>query len=726
MEFPDSRVQNIVNNLRTEQHSDQSNDSAREIESLSQIQRFQLFCLIQNEEFFDSDQFSFEIELWKRFLELFRSDYTETSFLIQNFDSALGLAETALLSGVLDIEDYRSVIRYLYTNTEDYGTAILKINTSLLRFLYLKNASSLVPNILSLFLRFLGVPLAKIEELKADLYELFPEAESKIDSFFELPISTIQKYPQYLDELAEQLNYDRDIPTLKHWLDHETLFKLETEKIDRFTKLWKPQSVDSVDELIIALENELQEHNLSTIPLVFDSFIKAYSNLLKPQNISSKDLHSNIPQRMLNTYVEKLAYPISSHKDVKIKITFLGGGEIGSMAILISTPQSNILIDYGMSVANYQIPYWNEALNHLDAILLTHAHLDHSGAIPYLFSQKFKGYVFGSGMTKNLANLLLTDSLDLMNKNIGETIRKTDHRFKNLSKAAHLYQMFENYINIESGKEYHLTPDIVIKPYSANHIQGSLAYLVECAENKRIFFSGDFNLDSTALFKNKSLKLPLDANLSIIDSTYYGQPNFDIKKRDKLLFQTVKEENRVIIPAFSVGRAQEIMIKLEKAGLTKERKITMLGMATKVARISGLKTKGHLSDHLAQQFEDEVVISGGGMLSGGYAREFVEQTKEDPNTAIVLCGFLAKNTLGYRLLHKLEPKYKQKVVFTRFSGHSSNDSLRSFLDSLKGQKALVHLGNLTKDPFTSEKIRKSKDLAHSGCYIPSLGSSLNI
>ncbi len=726
MEFPDSRVQNIVNNLRTEQHSDQSSDLAKEIESLSPLQRFQIFCLVKDTEFFDSDQFFFEIKLWNRFLELFRSDYAETSFLIQNLDSALGLAETALLAGLLDLEDYRSIIRYLYTNTEDYDTAVLKINTSLLLFLHIKNAGSRIPNILSLFLRFLGVPLANIEELKADLQGLFPEAKSKINSFFELPINTIQKYPQYLDELTEQLNYDRDIPTLKNWLDHETLFKLEKEKIARFTKSWKPESINSVDELVTALEIALPENNLSMIPLVFDSFIKAYSASLKPQNISSKDLNANIPQRMLNTYVEKLAYPISSHKDVKIRITFLGGCQIGSMGILISTPQSNILIDYGMSVANYQIPYWNEALNHLDAILLTHAHLDHSGAIPYLFSQNFKGYVFGSGMTKNLANMLLTDSLNLMNKNISETIRKTDHRFKYLSKPAHLYQMFENYINIKSGKEYHLTPDIVIKPFSANHIQGSLAYLVECAGNKRIFFSGDFNLDSTALFKNKSPNLPQDANLSIIDSTYFGQLNFDHKKRDDLLFQTVKEDNRVIIPAFSVGRAQEIMIKLEKAGLTKERKVSMLGMATKVARISGLKTKGHLSDHLAQQFEDEVVISGGGMLSGGYAREFVEQTKEDHNTSIVLCGFLAKSTLGYRLLHKLEPQYKQKVVFTRFSGHSSNDSLRSFLDSLKGQKALVHLGNLTKDPLTSEKIRNSKDFSHSDYYIPSLGSSLEI
>ncbi|MFX0123178.1 MAG: hypothetical protein ACFFAE_06030, partial [Candidatus Hodarchaeota archaeon] len=134
----------------------------------------------------------------------------------------------------------------------------------------------------------------------------------------------------------------------------------------------------------------------------------------------------------------------------------------------------------------------------------------------------------------------------------------------------------------------------------------------------------------------------------------------------------------------------------------------------------------HLSDHLVQPFEDEVVITGGGMLSGGYARELVEQTKEDPNTTIILCGFLAKNTLGNRLRQKLEPSYKQKVVFTRFSGHSSSKTLSKYLSSVKGQKALVHLGSLTVDPFTYKNIRKSDNFSNPDYYIPTLGSSLVI
>ncbi|MFX0052198.1 MAG: hypothetical protein ACFE8U_13015, partial [Candidatus Hermodarchaeota archaeon] len=308
---------------------------------------------------------------------------------------------------------------------------------------------------------------------------------------------------------------------------------------------------------------------------------------------------------------------------------------------------------------------------------------------------------------------------------IESSVVNADHRFRYLTQSQYVHQMLDHYISIESGKEYRISPDIVVKSIPTNHIQGSLAYLIECGD-KKILFSGDANFDPTELFNNKTVAFPSDADLTIVDSTYYGQPNFDFKERDKILFQTVKEDKKVIIPAFSVGRAQEIMLKLEKSGLTKERKVSMLGMATKVARITGLKTQGYLSNQLLQPLDDEVVISGGGMLGGGIARELVEQTKDDSETTIILSGYLAKTTLGYRLLHGLEPQYKQKIAFTRFSGHSSSETLGKYLKSVNGQKALVHIGDLSKDPINSKKIRKTKQFSRPDYFIPSLGSSLEV
>ncbi len=725
MDFQDSHVQKLVESLKKRLEDDQSIDLAPFLQDLSSVQRSHLYCIVKNLELPISEHFALENQIWDQFQALFRNDYENSSILIRHFDYTLEIAEAALLSNLFELDDFRTLTRYLYTNATAYDDAIFKINVSILRFLNAKGIESQILTHLRAFLHFLGISLANIENLKEILLDLFPKAHTEINSFLELSISTCQKHPEYIEEIAEQLNYDVEIPTLKNWLNGEILSRLEKAKLKNFVESWVPRKNLAIDELISDIKKELANRNLTSLPVVYQTFIKPFSASIKPIKIKSADIDPNIPQEILKSYIEKKVYSPSVHKEPEILVFFLGGEQIGNMGILICTPSSNVLIDFGLSIMNYQIPYWHEALNHLDAILITHAHLDHVGGIPYLFGLGYNGYVFGSSMTKNFTNFLLTDNVELMKRNISEEIRIRDYRFKFLSEAKYIHQMLEKFITIEPTKIIQITPDVTIRPYLAHHIQGSYAYLIECGD-KKILFSGDVNLDSTILFGGEAPKLPYNADLSIVDSTYYGQPRFDPKIRDELLISTVKEDERVIIPAFSIGRAQEIMLTLEKAGLTKERKISMLGMATKVARVSGLKTNGYLSNHLVKSFEDEIVISGGGMVGGGYARELVEQTKNDPDTTIVLCGYLAKNTLGYRLLNGLEPDYKQKIVFTRFSGHSSSKTLMSYLTKIKGQKALVHIGDLSTDPINYEEIRKKGIYNRPEYHIPSLGSSITL
>ncbi len=725
MDWPDSTVQDLNYQIKNNLTSENRQTIINKIEELSEFKRCQLFCLIKDLDNFPSEAFSLEINIWKKIQNIFKGEYTESSLLSENPEYTLKLAENALIFEIFDLEDYRSIIRFLYTSGEEFNSIIYRINQSILNFLNSKGVKSQIVSKFHSMLYFLGIPLANIDEIEESLFKLFPEAKSEIISFLELPISIIQKYPEYLDETVDHINYDESIPILKKWLNNDILSRIEKIKVNQFINKWQPKTIKSVDELVANLKKELSSMNLTSIPLVYNSFIKQYSTFIEPKQILPTDLNENIPSKILQSYIEKLAFPITVHREKYIQIFFLGGAAIGSMGILICTPKSNLLIDYGLSIANYQVPYWNEALNHLDGILLTHAHLDHVGAIPCLYGQGYEGFVFGSAMTKNFSNLILFDSLELMKKNINTSIRNFDHRFKVLSQTQYIYKMLDHYITINPENELQLSPDIVIKPMLANHIQGSYSYEIEC-EDKKILFTGDVNMDPTTLFKDKSPELPKDANLTILDGTYYGQPSFNAKERDELLFRSVKESEKVIIPAFSVGRAQEILLKLEKAGITKERKVIMLGMATKVARLTGLKSRGYLSDYLTQPFEEEIVISGGGMVNGGYARELIEQTKDDPNTTIILCGYLAKTTLGYRLLHGLEPEYKQKIVFTRFSGHSSSDSLVKYLNSIQGKKVLVHIGDLTKDPFTYEDTRNLETFSELNHYIPSLGSSIKI
>ncbi len=725
MKVPESQVNEVYVKLVENGKSTIPEELITRIQSFTNKEKSQLFWLTVDSELKDKEIFTRETRIWQGIKNLFKGNYEETDILIAEQEQTLALFEAGISLKVLDFEDFRSVVRFIYTNTVDPSITIEQINTRLIELLFSLNSPSEDPMIkLLALIRFLGLPPSGFEQLISNYKETFSSFAEKIKIIQQLPIGICQRYPEYISEIAEKLEYDKNIPVMKQWLDHTILNKLTEEKLSQFINSWNPEEFTSNEEFFQQLHGKRFEQNITSIPLNYNTFVKPYSKKIKPQPVRTTELPSTIPPELLPSYLERLAFPILNGKDSSVKVTFLGGAQIGTMGILVSTSQSNILIDYGLSVANYQFPSWHEALPHLDAIFLTHAHLDHSGAIPYLFSQGYSGYIFGSSMTKELTKFLLVDSQKLMKANFSEAAINQDYRFKSLIQESHLYQMMDHYIPINSGKEYQITPDIVVRPFSAHHIQGSLAYQIEI-HGKEILYTGDINFDPSALFQEKTPKIPLDSDLTIIDGTYYGQPSFNPKTRDNLLFKTVKESKRVIIPAFTIARAQEILLKLDQAGLTTDRKISLLGLASKVARISGLKTKGYLSKKLVH-FEDEIVIAGGGMLNGGFARTLVEQTKADPDTSIVLSGYLAKNTLGYRLLHGLEPDYKQKVVFTRFSGHSSDKTLKRFLSSLQGSKVLVHLGELTKDPFTMEKEKKHNLYSKGPIQIPSLGSTIDI
>ncbi|WP_455142070.1 MBL fold metallo-hydrolase [Candidatus Hodarchaeum mangrovi] len=685
-----------------------------------------LFLGLINTPLIDHEYFTTERTIWVKIKDLFKNDYQELEILTENWKKTTNMTIIALQNSIFDFEDYRTVIRYLYTNSNDLEEVVLHSSESILK--YLKNNKfnpPYFPNYLAL-MRFIGIPLPKIEKFIPQFCNIFPHKKDEINNFQKTHIKAIDNYSQYLEDIVSEIAYDVEEISLKTYFDHETLSRVLNLKVNDFIEFWKPiKRFNDIEEFSKEINPVIKENQLSLVPFVFNSFIRPYASFIASKTIQQDKIPQNIPSEALNPFLEKLAFPIYSKPEDKVIIKFLGGETIGTMGILIKTSMSIILIDYGMSIANYQVPIWDEALNYLDAILVSHSHLDHIGAIPYLFGLGYSGYVYGSAMSKNLAKFLLLDNQNLMNRNTSNLVRTVDPRFKHLSNESNIIQLLDRFITLSSSKTYNLTPDIAITPIPAHHIQGSYAYKLEIG-NKSILFSGDANLDPSALFNNEGANLPTDADLTIMDCTYYNQESFDTKKRDSLLFETVKESKRVIIPAFSVGRAQEILLKLDKAGLTAERKVSLLGMATKVARLTGISTKGYLSDNLIPPFDDQVVITGGGMLGGGYARELVEETKTDSDTSIILCGFLAKNTLAYRLLHKMEPDYKQKIVYARFSGHSSNDTLQKYLSSVKGEKILIHLGALSTDPLQLEQLRKTPIFNVSSLKIPELGSSIEI
>ncbi|MFW9856263.1 MAG: MBL fold metallo-hydrolase [Candidatus Thorarchaeota archaeon] len=725
MTFSDPVVDHLLRRFDGDLTSQSQDEITALIQPLNRFQRVLLFCKTKKSKLsyvFASKALEEERTLYERIIDLFRGNLSASEYLLLRIDHLLELIEVGLYEEIFDLEDFRTIFRHLYVKMEDFQKSILRINRFLLRYLKNKIVDKQVgiDNFTSL-LHYLGVPAAAPELLEEDMKVTFPIDSSTIDRLVELPISSAQRHPDHIKDLVQFFNFESDLPLLLQWLDHESLAILEKATRDFILQNWKPEEPFTMEKFVDSVREVLP----TEIPIAFETIIKPYTSLLSPQVLRAGDIGSNVPPEILQNYVEKIAFPVPRQASGKTRVIFLGGSHIGSMAILISTGISNILIDFGMSVANYGVPAWHPALNHLDAIFITHAHLDHSGAIPYLFGLGYRHRVFGSALTKALTEILLFDSQRMMQDNINPPIKETDLRFRHLSRSKWIHRYLDSYVPVRPNETYQITPDIAVTPIPSYHIQGAMGFLVE-AGHRTIYYTGDMNLEPSVLFKERSPDLPTNADLTILDATYFGQKEFNVSQRDSILIQTVKDGKRVIIPAFSVGRAQEVMITLDQAGLTKERKVTMLGLATKASRLTGLKSKGFFDNSLTTPFEDEVIITGGGMLSGGIARELVEQTKDDPNTSILLCGYLAKNTLGYRLLHGMEPGYKQKVAYARFSGHSSSDKLKSYINSISGTKALVHVGELSKDPYTSNKARQSILAAFPEYYIPTPGSVLEL
>ncbi len=379
-----------------------------------------------------------------------------------------------------------------------------------------------------------------------------------------------------------------------------------------------------------------------------------------------------------------------STKTKKIEIIFLGGPRIGRSGIIIKTDTGGILLDFGMSVANHRIPEWVPELEMIDTVLISHSHLDHVGGLPILF-EEFSGKWCSVGPTGGVTKILLDDALK-----IGTPFppRKHDkHDLISRFNESNVQKVTKSHVKLEYGKSNEVGPGIVVTPIDACHIPGSAAYLIDI-EGVKILYTGDFNMDKSALFPGANL--PTDADYVIFDGTYWAREDFDRSKVREQFSKTIASHGPVIIPSFAVGRSQEILIMLDELGITKNRNVMVTGMAERVTKMVGVtgnwqsmkKNRIHLE-------ESDVLVAGGGMMSGGLARHHFNEQRNNPKAAVMPCGYMAPRTPGWNLLHGYEP-HECTVEYARLSAHSSATNLETYIKSCKGKRIMVHT------PFISQ------------------------
>ncbi len=416
------------------------------------------------------------------------------------------------------------------------------------------------------------------------------------------------------------------------------------------------------------------------------------------------------------------------------RITALGGyREVGRSAHLLQTRDSKVLIDCGIDVSakdenSEGTPYLNAPelmpLEEIDGIVLTHAHLDHSGIIPALYKYGFKGPVYTTAPTRDLAALL---QLDYIKVNVSDA-RDPPYQSK------HVREQVMRTIPLEYGETTDIAPDIRLTMHNAGHILGSAVAHMHIGDGDyNVAITGDIKYDDTWLFNQARNKFPRVETV-VIESTYGGYDDLQPSRKDAveqlkdILDQALNNRNgKVIMPVFAVGRSQEVMLVIEEAIRKEELPKTSIyldGMIWEATAIhtaypeflnNSLKKKifhedenPFLSDifkevgsmdkrkDICDSEEPAIVLATAGMMNGGPVLEYFKSWGDDPESTLIFVGYQGKGTIGNKIQRgydklTLTEKGEKIDIPVRlnvhtcegFSGHSDRIQLLHYISKMQ-------------------------------------------
>ena len=380
----------------------------------------------------------------------------------------------------------------------------------------------------------------------------------------------------------------------------------------------------------------------------------------------------------------------------QLQIGFLGGTrEVGRIAITVKTEKTQVLLDYGAMLDREPGFPMHISPKDVDAIILSHSHLDHSGAIP-IFYIEGKKPLYANKLTTELGQLLISDFIHLSSYYLP---------FEYLE----LKSMITSSRHLDFNTEQKVG-DIAFQFKNAGHIPGSAQTLIE-AEGKRILFTGDFNITDTRLLEGAKMNYG-DLDVVIMESTYATEEHTERKQLEKNFVDectdVVGKGGMALVPAFGVGRSQELACVL--AAHHFEYPVTLDGMAREVSRVimnypQFLRDPRAFTDamHLTEWVEGwrdrrkaartpGVIISPAGMLKGGPAMFYISKIAKKSNNAIFLVSYQIPGTPGKELLEKgicnidgKMRKVKARVKHFDFSSHCGAGELKEAARRLGGK-----------------------------------------
>lgn len=382
-------------------------------------------------------------------------------------------------------------------------------------------------------------------------------------------------------------------------------------------------------------------------------------------------------------------------KTFPLKVRFLGGArEVGRAAVAVKSEKAQLLLDYGVMLDNEPGFPMHIPPKEVDAIILTHSHLDHSGGVPIFHIQEKKP-VYGTQLTFDLAKPLISDFIHLSGYYLS---------FEYLE----LQTMLRSAVHLDFRKEETIG-DIKFQLLNSGHLPGGAQALVE-VDGKRLVYTSDYNSRETRLLHGADRDYGvLDA--IILESTYADEPHPGRAELEKEFMENVngvvENGGTALIPAFSVGRSQEIACVL--AAHHFEYPVAMDGMAREANRImmnhsSFMRDPKLFIDALhstawVEGWKDRrkiakkqgAIISPAGMLKGGPAAFYIQKVGKKSKNAVFLVGYQIPGTPGRELLDEGKciidgkvQKVKAQVKHFDFSSHSGSNDLKEAVKELEG------------------------------------------
>ena len=468
-----------------------------------------------------------------------------------------------------------------------------------------------------------------------------------------------------------------------------------------------------------------------------------------------------------------------------MKVTFWGAaGEVTGSMHLLESGGKRFLLDCGLNQGrrkvadrkNRELPFSGSSI---DAVVLSHAHIDHSGNLPTLVKNGFSGPIYTTPATVDLCNWMLRDTAYIHEKDAEFLNKRLEHRKAKGLEDGHVTPLYtmadaERTLPLFQPVAYHAThnlgPDLTYVPYDAGHILGSSCVVLQEASNGsrvRLAFSGDVGRPNLPIIRDPETMPPAD--YLIMESTYGGRLHKDVghvinKLRD-VVNRTARRGGRIIVPAFAVGRTQQLVLLLHQ--LVNQKQIPNIPifvdspLALNVTQVHrdhpecfDEETREYLHhgedpfgfqrlQYIREASESKklndlhgpfVVISASGMCEQGRILHHLRNNIEDPRNTVLVTGFMAQDTLGRKLVEKWqevsifgEPMRVRAEISSldELSGHADQHELLQWIEPLVPSLRKVFL--VHGEPQQSETLAKLLHSIHGlEVMVPSPGQSFEL